>query len=59
MARIVELFQKDPLALTPDNRATIVAHYREFRDQFARIKKDGTVKKVRKPRAKKTTELDQ
>jgi hypothetical protein len=56
MMRLADIFSKDPLSLTKDDYDAIGAHYREFRGQFARIKKDGSVKKDRKPRAKKATE---
>jgi hypothetical protein len=56
---LAEIFCKDPLAMTGDDLAAIVAHYREFRGQFALIRKDGTVKKPRKPKAAANSGTDE
>lgn len=34
MSDIAELFQRDPLSLTREDRTKIIAHYRENREKF-------------------------
>ena len=57
MTSLADIFNKDPLALTADDYKAMVAHYRDNRDKFVPLRTDGAIKKVRKPRAKKTAEV--
>lgn len=48
MSDIGELFSRDPLKLTREDRAAIIAKYREARNQFVLgVKSAGNAKKIK------------
>jgi len=58
MSDIARLFAEDPLKLTKEDRAAIIARYREARAQFnLGVKSAGSTKKV-KAETPKITNLD-
>ena len=59
MSDMAELFSRDPLKLTQDDLAAIVARYREARSQFNLGEKSaGSTKKVAAPKGPKVQQLD-
>ena len=59
MSDLAKLFSEDPLKLTKEDRAQIIAHYREARTQFNLGAKDaGAAKKLKGAAAPKITNLD-
>jgi hypothetical protein len=54
MSKIGELFVKDPLALTPEERDLIVAYYKENRDKFTKLKTN----KTKRAKVKAITQLE-
>lgn len=59
MSDLADLFSKDPLKWTAEDRAKAVAAYRELQGRFKSIRaKDGLPKGSRKPKAKPEGQLD-
>jgi putative alpha-1,2-mannosidase len=48
MSEISELFAKDPLSLTKEDRTAIIAHYRENRERYMQGAKLQTTEKAPK-----------
>jgi hypothetical protein len=57
MSELSELFRKDPLEWIDAEVEMAVAYYKEHRNKFALIKKDGQLKRVRTKKAK-TKQVD-
>jgi hypothetical protein len=54
VSEISDVFNKGPTEWTLADAELAIAYYAAHRDKFTQVKKDGIVKRTRKPKAKPT-----